>query len=260
MHARLSGVRQARTRRQRGPSVAVRGKPTVTPTVPAAESRPLYVRGSSGCSGTRRYKAAGPGTATKRSASREIPASGPFLQVWQVTGSNHRRLSRRFYSTLLLTESPPVDQLIRRSRGVCGPSPSAMRPLGAGFRGPCGPRTEADQPTDGGGPAHGRGRQERLRRLLRPDFGLDLAFQDACSLSSSPSSPGDRAAPRRDNRAHRRRTISRCQRTIVPGVTIGCVAAGRSAGTVPASSASDARSSHVRRGWARGRSRWATAS
>ncbi len=36
MHARLSGPRQAGISRQRGPSVAVRGNPTVTPTVLAA--------------------------------------------------------------------------------------------------------------------------------------------------------------------------------------------------------------------------------
>jgi hypothetical protein len=53
--------------------------------------------------------------------------------------------------------------------------------------------------------------------------------------------------PRRDIHAHRRRTMSRCQRKIVPGVTISRIAARRSAGTVPASSASHARSGHVRR-------------
>jgi hypothetical protein len=45
MHAHLSRPRQAGTRRQRGPSVAVRGKPTVPPTVITPGSRPLYVRG-----------------------------------------------------------------------------------------------------------------------------------------------------------------------------------------------------------------------
>jgi len=58
---------------------------------------------------------------------------------------------------------------------------------------------------------------------------------------------GRPARPRRDNRAHRRRTISRCQREIVPGVTISRIAARRSAGTVPASSASHARSGHANR-------------
>jgi len=66
--------------------------------------------------------------------------------------------------------------------------------------------------------------------------------------------------PRHDSRAHRRRMISRCQRKIVPGVMISRIAARRSAGTVPASSASHARSGHVKREWARGRLRSATAS
>jgi len=47
--------------------------------------------------------------------------------------------------------------------------------------------------------------------------------------------------------AHRRRTMSRCQRKIVPGVTISRIAARRSADTVPASSPSHARSGHVKR-------------
>jgi hypothetical protein len=50
--------------------------------------------------------------------------------------------------------------------------------------------------------------------------------------------------PRRDNRAQRRQTMSRCHRKIVPGVTISRIAARRSAGSVPASSASHARSGH----------------
>jgi len=44
--------------------------------------------------------------------------------------------------------------------------------------------------------------------------------------------------PRCDTRAHRRRTMSRCQRKIVAGVTISRIAVSRSMGSVPASSAS----------------------
>jgi hypothetical protein len=46
-----------------------------------------------GYSGTRRYKAARPGTETKRPASREFQLAGRFRRWWQVLGSNHRRLS-----------------------------------------------------------------------------------------------------------------------------------------------------------------------
>jgi hypothetical protein len=53
--------------------------------------------------------------------------------------------------------------------------------------------------------------------------------------------------PRRDNRAHLRRTVSRCQRKIVAGVTISRNSAKRPAGSVPASNASHARSGHVNR-------------
>jgi hypothetical protein len=42
------------------------------------------------------------------------PGQGLFQLVWQVMGSNHRRLSRRFYSTLLLPETGAAYQ-----RGRC---------------------------------------------------------------------------------------------------------------------------------------------
>ena len=71
--------------------------------------------------------------------------------VWQAMGSNHRRLSRRFYSPNALPESPPADQHVRRSRLDTGPPPSAMRPwaLDSG----------AMRATDGRETGHGRGRK-----------------------------------------------------------------------------------------------------
>ena len=48
-----------------------------------------------------------------------------------------------------------------------------------------------------------------------------------------------------DGRAERWRTMSRCHRKIVAGVMISRIAASRSAGSVPASRASHARSGHV---------------
>jgi hypothetical protein len=54
--------------------------------------------------------------------------------------------------------------------------------------------------------------------------------------------------------------MSRCQRKIVPGVTSIRIPARLPAGTVSASSASHARSGHVNRARAFGRSRLATAS
>ena len=78
--------------------------------------------------------------------------AGRFRRWWQVLGSNHRRLSRRFYSPLAPPEPPHADQRIRRSRRVCGPPPSAMRPRVPGSGGPV-------RSTDGHGPAHGRARK-----------------------------------------------------------------------------------------------------
>ena len=54
--------------------------------------------------------------------------------------------------------------------------------------------------------------------------------------------------------------MSWCQRKIVAGVTISRNPAKRSAGSVPASNASHARSGHVNREGVPGRSRRATAS
>ena len=54
--------------------------------------------------------------------------AGRFRRWWQVLGSNQRRLSRRFCSTLLLTEAEAADQHIRASKRESGSPPSAMRP------------------------------------------------------------------------------------------------------------------------------------
>jgi hypothetical protein len=78
--------------------------------------------------------------------------AGRFPRVWQVLGSNQRRLSRRFYSPLTPPESPRADQRLRRSRHDSGLPPSVMRPW---F-----PEFGAVPATDGGGPAHGRTRKK----------------------------------------------------------------------------------------------------
>jgi hypothetical protein len=80
---------------------------------------------------------------TARIAENSQPA-GRFRSVWQVLGSNQRRLSRRFYSPSLLPEVHAADQHIRRSRRHPAPPPSAMRPCAPGLvhgRGRKKPRT-----------------------------------------------------------------------------------------------------------------------
>ena len=124
----LGGARPAGTSRRRGPSVAVRGNPTVTPTVPTAPTPSAICPWFSGYSGTRRYKAARPGTDTKQPASQENPASGHIRRWWQVLGSNQRRLSRRFCSPSLLLAAPATDLDSCVSRRDLGSLPSATRP------------------------------------------------------------------------------------------------------------------------------------
>jgi transposase len=91
-------------------------------------------------------------------AGSRCPLCLATSHVWQVLGSNQRRLSRRFYSTLLPPEPHPADQCIRHSRRVCGLPPSAMRPCVPGFgvrwvhgRARTSPRTGAEKATDGAG-------------------------------------------------------------------------------------------------------------
>jgi len=67
IHQRNPG-RPAGTSRRRDPSVAVRGKPTVTPTVPTARTPSAIRPWFPGYNGTRRYKAARPGTGTEQPA------------------------------------------------------------------------------------------------------------------------------------------------------------------------------------------------
>ena len=72
--------------------------------------------------------------------------------------SNHRRRSRRFYSPLAPSESPPADQRIRVSRRDFGLPPSAMRPWVPGPEGRA-ESTDGHGSTDGGGKGHGRARK-----------------------------------------------------------------------------------------------------
>ena len=81
-----------------------------------------------------------------------------------------------------------------RGRRVPGSERSTDRGLTGHGRARTSPRTPTDQPTDGGGEGHGRGRWERYADRSRPDSRSDLPFQDACSASPSPSSPGSSSA------------------------------------------------------------------
>src|SRR5271157_3590739 len=84
-----------------------------------------------------------------------------------------------------------------------GPMHVIYTSVDTGFRGPSGPRTVGEPATDGHGPAHGRPRTSPRTGAekatdgaggsgyadrSRPDSRSDLPFQDACSMSPSPSS------------------------------------------------------------------------
>jgi hypothetical protein len=110
---------------------------------------------------------------------RSSQARRRFRGWWQVLGSNQRRLSRRFYSTLLLPRRTPLTSAKRAPRRVCWLPPSAVRPWtpGSGVRvvhrpWRNRPRTGADRPTDG---ADESGYADRPPGFL----GSDLAFHDS---------------------------------------------------------------------------------
>jgi hypothetical protein len=79
-------------------------------------------------------------------------------------------------------QRPREDPPLTSAYALRGSVPGRRRPLCV--------RAHPAWSTDGGGTTHGRGRWERLRRPSARLCASDLAFQDACSLSSSPSSPG----------------------------------------------------------------------
>jgi hypothetical protein len=71
---------------------------------------------------------------TARRAAFPQPA-GRFTRVWQVLGSNQRRLSRRFYRPLSSHPShTSADQHIHAARQDTGTPPSAIRPCTRGSR------------------------------------------------------------------------------------------------------------------------------
>jgi len=144
---RLGGAGRARTRRCPSPSVAVRK------TADGAH-RPSWdtnsVRYTSVDTATQRSTARQDDTRRDRAETARIAENsqlaGRLRRWWQVLGSNQRRLSRRFYSTLAPPKPSSADQFLRASRSACGSMPSAMRPCAPGLshrRGRKNPRTVA---------------------------------------------------------------------------------------------------------------------
>ena len=125
MHAPLHRERQGRAPPETGTGTPVKRLPT---PLPGPDSRPLCVRGHRNMtpySATRRHI---PGQRRTPRWHENSQLAGGFRRVWQVLGSNQRRLSRRFYSPSLLPEVHAADQRGRASRRDSGPPWSAMRP------------------------------------------------------------------------------------------------------------------------------------
>jgi hypothetical protein len=147
MHARLGGKRQAR---------APPGTGTGTPSsgYPHRSLAPIPVRHASVDTATQRPTALQGDTPRDREETprqrENSQLAGRFRSVWQVMGSNHRRLSRRFYSPL----APPESPLLTCAYAVRGAFAGCRRPLcvrGCRVSGYV-------RSTDGGGPGHGRAR------------------------------------------------------------------------------------------------------
>jgi len=143
MHARLGGPSQAWIRPGTGTGTPPSG-------YPHRSLAPIPVRYVSVDPATRGYAALQGDTLWDRAETARI-AENPQLagrfrrwwQVWQVLGSNQRRLSRRFYSTLAPPEAPPLTS----AYAVRGIIPGCRRPLcvrGRRVPGPPNPRTGTD--------------------------------------------------------------------------------------------------------------------
>jgi hypothetical protein len=110
---------------------------------------------------------------------REISQlAGRFRSVWQVMGSNHRRLSRRFYRPLLLPGPRPLTSTDNVRGAFSVPPPSAICPWTPNFW--------AHASTDGHGPAHGRLRTSPRTGRKRPRTGLVGAVRPTANPRFSP--------------------------------------------------------------------------
>ena len=143
MHAQLSPGRQAARGsrrpcpwpvRRRGP---VRGRPCKADGPPHRSHPTDAVRYVSVDTATQRPTALQGDTWRDREETARLAESsqlaGRFPRVWQVLGSNQRRLSRRFYRPSLLSKADIADQHIRRSGLRPGPPPSAIGPCAPGL-------------------------------------------------------------------------------------------------------------------------------
>ncbi|MDX6417795.1 MAG: AraC family transcriptional regulator, positive regulator of tynA and feaB [Trebonia sp.] len=140
MHSRLRPARQAGTHRQRGPSVAVRRKPTVTPTVLARRTPSAICPWTPQRNGLQRDKVTHAGTEKKRPASGHHHAR-MLAGHYPRQGSSQRRPERG--------PSPPTDFPARppRRAGTAGRRPAgAGHPAGAAGRLPAGLRRDRRLP------------------------------------------------------------------------------------------------------------------
>jgi hypothetical protein len=105
-----------------------------------------------------------------------------------VLGSNQRRLSRRFYSPVLLPEPSPADQHKRQPRLRPGPRPSAICPCSQGLTG----REGHGRARDGARTARWGAVWLTARAALLPLTGLFLVdtIQDLRWVPRSASLPG----------------------------------------------------------------------
>ena len=166
------------------------------------------------------------------------------------------------------TGVPGMQDKPRSSPRLPGPSagsgPAALPRTGPALRGaqpsPGRPaRSRADPGVLEGLPDRGRRHRDAARGGPRRGCGGIPTTRSPGPAAARPTVPCDALPgsrrPWRDNRAQRRRTMSRCQRMMVPAVTISPIPASRSTGSVPASRASHARSGHVSSARTRGRRR-----
>src|SRR5689334_23703366 len=113
------------------------------------DTRPLRVRGHRNIAtrNATRRPTVGPQKTPRQHENSQL--AGGFRSVWQVLGSNQRRLSRRFYSLILLSGAYAADLRLCHSEAGFGTAAVRYTSVGARFRGPRGPPTVGEPATDG---------------------------------------------------------------------------------------------------------------
>jgi hypothetical protein len=182
MHARLSGAPQAGTRRRAGPSVAVRGKPTVHTDRPGGRTPSAICPWTPRHRDLQRYKVTHGGTRRKRPGYARIRS---YRAVSPRRGRCWVRTNEGLADGFTARSLNPRYMPLTCDYALQGTIPGSFRPLcvrGHRTWGQKNPRTGAE--------IHGRNDGSGYADRPAPFLPSDLRLHDACSSSRRPYQRG----------------------------------------------------------------------